>query len=128
MAKTNWKVKFLIFSIIITLPGFIQWESWFNIEIRNNALQNLAGGELAFGGLFLFFCAGVLLLLKHTKAFMQRFLFLIFSFVVLLGISWWMLNIFANRYQWRDKSVYKNGDDYIVVELTTQEYLGLDPF
>ena len=128
MPKTNWKVKLLIFSIVITLLGFVQWESWFNIEIRNHTLQNLADGELAFSGIFLLVCIGFPMILNRTRGFVQGFLFLLFPFILLVSGAVWLVVLFMPAGQWDDKYVYQNGDDYIIVESMTEEFLGNDPY
>lgn len=128
MSKTNWKVKLLIFSIVITLLGLIQWESWFNIEIRNHILQNLADGELAFSSIFLFVCIGFPMILNRTRGFLQGFLFLLFPFILLVSGAVWLVVLFMPAGQWDDKYAYQNGDDYIIVESMTEEFLGNDPY
>jgi hypothetical protein len=114
--------------MIITLLGLVQWESWFNIDIRNRTLQNLVDGELAFSGIFLFVCIGFPLILNRTRGFLQGFLFLLFPFILLVSGSIWLVVLFMPADQWDDKYVYQNGDDYIVVEEMTEEFLGNDPY
>jgi hypothetical protein len=124
--KTSWKVKLLIFSIIITLIGFVQWESWFNIEIRNNTLQNLADGQLTFSGIFLLVCTGFPMILNYTKGFMQRFLFLLFALVLLISGSIWLFSFFLPSSKWSDEYVYQNGKDYMIVQVLEAGFMDVD--
>ena len=116
MAKTNWKVKLLIFSIIITLLGLIQWESWFNLEIRNPILQNLADGELACVGIFLFVCTGFPMILNRTSGIMQGFLFFLYVLLILISGVACLLGTIGPMSGWEDVNVYRNGTDYVIVQ------------
>ena len=126
MAKINWKIKLLIFSIIITLLGLVQWESWFNIEIRNNILHDLAGGELAFGGIFLFVCIGFPMILNRTKGFAQGFLFLLFPFVLMVSGLIWFISFFLPSAKWSDEYVYQNDNDYVIVQVQEAGFMDVD--
>lgn len=120
MKKTTWKVKLLICAVVITLVGLIPWESWFSIEIRNSTLQNLAGGELAFGGIFLLACTSFLIILNRASGFLRRLLFLLFSFVLLIISSIWIFSFSFPPSKWSDKYTYQNGGDYIIVQVLDQ--------
>jgi hypothetical protein len=116
VAKTTWKIKLLIFSIIITLLGLIQWESWFNIEIRNHTLRNLADGELACLGIFLLVCTGFPMILNRTSGVMQGFLFFIYALLILISGVACLFSTIGSLSAWEDVNVYHNGTDYVIIQ------------
>ncbi len=120
MKKTNWKVTLLICAVVIALVGLIPWESWFNVEIRNNTLQNLADGELAFVGIFLLACTSFLMILNCASGLLRRFLFLLFSFVLLIIGSIWIFSFSFPPSKWSDEYIYQNGGDYVIVQVLDQ--------
>lgn len=126
MTKSTWRYNLLICSAIITILGLIPWESWFSIEIRNNTLQNLADGELAFSGIFLFVCIGFPMMLNRTRGFLQGFLFLLFSFVLLISGSIWIFSFFLPSSKWSDEYVYQNGSDYVIVQILEAGFMDVD--
>jgi hypothetical protein len=126
VAKTTWKIKLLICAVVITLVGLIPWEGWFSIEIRNSNLQNLAGGELAFGGIFLFVCIGFPMILNRTKGFAQGFLFLLFPFVLMVSGLIWFISFFLPSPKWSDEYVYQNDNDYVILQVQEAGFMDVD--
>ena len=126
MTKSTWRYNLLICSAIITVFGLIPWESWFSIEIRNNTLQYLADGELAFGGLFLFVCLGLPLLINRTKGLPRRFLFILFVFVLLIIGSIGIFSFSFPPSKWSDEYIYQNDDDYVIVQVLEAGFIDVE--
>ncbi|MEO6980700.1 MAG: hypothetical protein ABI113_20065, partial [Mucilaginibacter sp.] len=126
MKKITWKVKLLICAAIITLFGLIPWESWFSIEIRNNTLQYLADGELAWGGIFLLVCTSFPMILNRASGFLRRFLFLLFSFVLLVIGSIWIFSFSFSSSKWSDEYIYQNGNDYVIVQVLEGGFIDIE--
>jgi hypothetical protein len=114
--KVTWQVKIILILAILVLVGFIQWESWFPLEIQNESLQRLADGGLACGALFLLVCFGFGKLIQLAKGFMQGILFLLFPFLILLTAFIWFASNIMPIPKWKDMGAYKNGGDYLVIQ------------
>ncbi|WP_299584449.1 hypothetical protein [Mucilaginibacter sp.] len=115
--KAKWPFKIIPALGVITLFGFIPWEVVFSMEIRNETLQNLANGQLAWGALFFLICACFAKLLQLTKGWLQGMLFMLFPILLFFTGSIWAISVTWLSPQWRDQGIYRNGDDYLVVQI-----------
>jgi hypothetical protein len=106
------------------LFGFVPWEAVFSVEIRNEALQKLANGQLAWGALFLLVCTCFIVLLQRTKGLLQGVFVLVFPVLLLFAAFIWTISVISMLPQWRDQYVYCNGDDYLVVQMTESGVTG----
>jgi len=122
--RVDWRTRLMLILAVFVVVGFIPWESWFPIEIRNATLRGLTNGELGCGALFLLACFGFGRLLNRVKGVAQGFLFLLTPFLIIGTAIALLLSMFFTRLDWNDVAVYKNGDEYLVIqkfdELSTQ--------
>jgi len=116
--KVTWQVKIMLLLAILVLVGFIQWESWFPLEIKDNTLREMADYGIGFSALFLLTIVGFSVLAQRFPGKRRMFLFvlrpillicilylgLIFSFITGLG-------------GWQDYRIYRNGNSYLVLEM-----------
>jgi hypothetical protein len=114
--KVSWQTRIILLLALATIIGFIPWESWFPIEIRNKTLATLTNGSLGFGALFLLSCFGFRRLLNRFKGFAQGFLFLLTPFLIIGTAVGWMICVMFPRLDWKDIALYKNGDEYLVIQ------------
>ena len=115
--KVKWPFNIITTLGVITLLGFIPWEVIFSIEIRNEALQNLANGQLAWGAMFFLICACFVKLLQLTKGWLQGVFFMLFPLLLLFAGFIWAISIIGLSPRWHDRDIYRSGDDYLVVQM-----------
>lgn len=114
--KVDWRTRLIVILALLVIVGFIPWESWFPIEIRDKTLRMLADDNLGFGALFLLACFGFGRLLSSVKGFAQGLLFLLTPFLIMGTTIILVLSVFFTHMDWNDVAVYKNGDEYLVIQ------------
>jgi hypothetical protein len=106
-------LTFILIFAFITMLGFVPWEPLLSIQIRNNVLIFFTSslGELV--GLF-----GLILTLL---VYLERYKHITILKVLLAGSLMFIILFFVTEllmpaFDWKDKSVYRSGNDYLVVQ------------
>jgi hypothetical protein len=103
-------------SLVISLVSFIPiiMPDSFPFEIRNVALAFLTGGALAFGSLFILLSALMILIMRYDK-WTSGLAMLLFPFLLApVGLIALFFMVAGPFNQWRDDTIYRNGDDYLI--------------
>ncbi len=114
--KITWQTRIILLLALVAIVGFVPWETLFPIEIRNKTLRAMANGCLGFGSLFLLACFGFPRFLSRFKGFAQGILFLLTPLLILGAGIGWLISVIFPPSGWNDIALYKNGDEYLVIQ------------
>jgi hypothetical protein len=112
--KTPSTVTLLIkISAALSVFGFLPWENWLLLDIRNDVLQTMMSGTLGLSGLLLYLTFTMIYLLRLNNWYAGL---VILSFPLMICVSFaWLISLFGPA-RWLDESVYRNGDRYLVLQ------------
>jgi hypothetical protein len=111
----KWPVKLILAFTFIALFGLMPWEDIFSIQILNSTLKLLTGTTMGLFGLagVLFTLLICIMLRKPPFALLIGFLLGMASLVV---SGMFALSLVLPDFEWQDTDVYRNGNDYLVVQ------------
>jgi hypothetical protein len=103
-----------VFTILIIL-GFTPWESLLSIQIRSELLNRFTSAPAGLAGVI-----GLsITLIIYFKRLKVRF-YIIYNtflgFIATISILFFMLILVLPAFDWNDVSMFRNGNDYLVVQ------------
>lgn len=114
--EPKWPVKLIATLLIVTLVGFIPWESIFSVELRSDTLPRLIIGIMGLAGLFILLCTLLLCIMRYDKWY-SGLAMLLSPFALIPIAVMLVLNLIAPSEYWQDEAVYRSGNDYLVVQV-----------
>ena len=108
------KALAILFTLMIIL-GFFPLEQAFPIQIINTKLRFLTSFTFGLIGL-LGWVIVCLYYLKVFKNLLTQIVFVLLGFLVLPIVFFTVFSFITLDLNWQDYDVYKNGEDYIVIE------------
>ncbi len=108
------KTLAIVFTLMVIL-GFFPWEQVLPIQIINAKLRFLTSitfGLIGVLGLIII----VLFFLRAIKNVLSQIVFAVLVFLLTPIICFIVLGFIIPDFYWQDDRIYKNGNDYIVLE------------
>ncbi|MGF7038326.1 hypothetical protein [Mucilaginibacter lappiensis] len=110
----KWSLRLIMFFVVITILGFLPWESIFSIQIRDSVLACLTNSSMGLFGLLGLLCTLAVFIRPNKRV---TLLAKILSGCLAIPLCFlWILNLMLPTFYWNDTDVYRNGDDYLVVQ------------
>lgn len=111
----KWPVKLILAFVFIALLGLVPLEDIFSVQILNSTLKLLTETTVGLFGLagVLFTLLICIMLRKPPFALLAGFLLSIAALVV---SGMFALSLVLPDFEWQDTDVYRNGNDYLVVQ------------
>jgi glucan phosphoethanolaminetransferase (alkaline phosphatase superfamily) len=111
---SNFPVKLITLFAIVSMLGLMPWEYLFPIQIVNTTIKYLTSELIGLVGLLGLFCT-LAICVKDLSRFTLfiKLLAGVLSVILLILIC---IGLMFPTFNWEDKGVYRNGNDYIVVQ------------
>ncbi len=95
--------------------GFIPWESLLSIQIRNDILISLTSFSMGLAGLLGLICTVLINIIHNKKRFSKIAMLLLPCLLIPIALVL-IVNLLLPTFKWQDTDVYRNGNDYLVVQ------------
>ena len=113
--NNKWLLGLITLFAVIMLFGFIPWEYLFSIQINNNTLAWLTDFPVGLFGLFGLLCTAIIYLMRSKKRFSIA-LSISLSILSIPIACVTIINFMIPTFHWYDKDVYRNANDYLVIQ------------
>jgi hypothetical protein len=113
--RKYWKNALLTISMLLLVLGFTPWDRWFSLDTDNELLSWLIDPLAGLLGLAI----AIAISAHYINKSKNRYAVLIVILLRILLIPIALLETVAlilPDYRWHDKEVYKNSNDYIVIQ------------
>jgi hypothetical protein len=111
----KWPVKLILAFAFVALLGLTPWETILSIQIMNGTLKLLTGTNLGLFGLSgLLFTLLISCMLYKPPFALPAAILLSIAALVVSGV--FTIGLVLPDFEWQDKAVYRNGNDYLVMQ------------
>jgi len=111
----KWHFELIIVFLFFTIIGIVPWEHIFFIQIRNDVLIWFTSFSMSLVGL-IGLSSTLIIDLKRNKTRFSTLLIISLSFIVLISGLLLITTFVLPTFEWKDKDVYRNGNDYLVIQ------------
>ena len=112
----KWPFSLITLFTVVMLLGFIPWEHIFSIQINNSTLAWFTDFPMGLFGLFGLLCTTIIICIRHRKNRFSIALSMLLGFLAIpVGFAM-ILNFILPTFNWYDTGVYRNGNDYVVIQ------------
>jgi hypothetical protein len=101
--------------VFLILVGFAPWEEILSIQIRNNVLAALASVSMGLLGL-LGLSITLIIYVKRNNISFSFLAITLLGFITVISGLMLISTFLLPSFEWKDKDVYRNGSDYLVVQ------------
>lgn len=115
LRQSKWPVKLTSALVIITVLGFIPWDSVFLVELKSDSLQRVIVGFMGLGGLFFLLCVIMVCIMRFNRWYSGLAMLLIPVALMFIGFLL-LLNFIAPPAYWKDEATYRSGNDFLVIQ------------
>jgi len=104
-----------MFFVVIMAFSFTPWESIFPIQIIDKTLIWFTSTEMGLTGLLGLLCTVIIYIRRNNSRFSIVAIILLGVFSVAVGLMLF-LSFVIPAFRWYDTDVYRNGNDYLVIQ------------
>lgn len=113
--NNKWLLGLITSFAVIMILGFVPWEYLFSIQINNHTIAWLTDFPMGLLGLLGILCTAIIYLMRSKRRFSIALSILLGILSIPLGCGL-ILNFMIPTFHWYDKDVYRNGNDYLVIQ------------